>query len=254
MASSPTTRNRLGKQATGDNTGTWGTTLNAQTIDLIDESLDGFSSVAVAAGVTLTSTNYATDQARKRVLKFTGAGGFKITIPGVEKFYVVDNQCSAAITIGTSGGVAASIATGTVTGVYCDATDCTAFTQGTGAAATTSVSGIVELATAAEALTGTDTVRALTPSSIGTSNQSLGTTGYKKLPGGLIIQWGIAAFAAASTGTFSFTTTFSSVYAVLVNSEAETVTAAVTSFTTSGLTIKLSASSSMNCRYIAIGA
>ena len=41
MPSSYTTSNRLEKQATGENTNSWGTRLNAYTTDMLDESLDG---------------------------------------------------------------------------------------------------------------------------------------------------------------------------------------------------------------------
>lgn len=58
--------------------------------------------------------------------------------------------------------------------------------------ATTSAKGIVELATGAETLTGTDTTRAVTPASL-TSGLSKAAAGYMKLPGGLIIQWGKSA-------------------------------------------------------------
>lgn len=60
--------------------------------------------------------------------------------------------------------------------------------------ASTSASGIVELTTAAEALAGTDAVRALTAAAF-SGSKSLGTSGYYKLPGGFIIQW----FAVTST-------------------------------------------------------
>lgn len=129
MASTPTTRNRFNKQGVGDNSGTWGTVLNEQDFDLIDEALDGYESIAVAANVTLTSTNYASDQARNRVLKFTGAGGFNVTIPGVEKWYVIHNACTAAVTVKTAGGAGASVPASAVTFVYCDGTDCTAATN-----------------------------------------------------------------------------------------------------------------------------
>jgi len=62
-------------------------------------------------------------------------------------------------------------------------------------AATETASGIVKLATAAEAQALTSAVVALTPARLvdafGGANQSLSGNGYQKLPGGLIIQWGI---------------------------------------------------------------
>jgi hypothetical protein len=65
-------------------------------------------------------------------------------------------------------------------------------------AATTSAKGLVELATTAETLTGTDTARAVTPAGIAGS-KSLAASGYYKLPGGLIVQWGTAVGGAEYT-------------------------------------------------------
>lgn len=137
MASTPTPRNRLNRQGTGDNVNAWGGILNTQDFDLIDESLDGVAVIPVAGNVTASSVNYATDQARKRVLKFTGAGGFTVTIPGVEKFYIVDNACAAAVTIKTIAGASVTIATGQRTFLYCDGLHCFGATN-TGSALFTS--------------------------------------------------------------------------------------------------------------------
>lgn len=130
MASTATTRNRLNKQGTGDNTGTWGNVLNTQGIDLIDEALDGFTSIAISGNVTLSSTNYATDQSRKRVLRLTGSPGasYTVTIPSVEKFYVVLNSTNASQTI-KAAGIGVSIPPAVMTTVVCDGTDCFAPAQ-----------------------------------------------------------------------------------------------------------------------------
>lgn len=124
MSSTPTTRNRFERQGTGDNSGTWGQVLNTAVFELIDEALDGHESIAVNGNVTLTSVNYSTDQARKRILTFTGTGGFAVTVPGVSKFYVIRNAAAAAITVKTAGGTGASVAAGALTGLMCDGTDC----------------------------------------------------------------------------------------------------------------------------------
>ena len=72
---------------------------------------------------------------------------------------------------------------------------------------TTSYSGVLELATNAETITGTDTSRAVTPAGVAAvvgglfdgSDQLLAQNGYQKFPGGLIIQWG-----RNSGGTYNF--------------------------------------------------
>jgi len=121
MASVATTRLRLDKQATGDNPNAWGVRLNAA-LDLIDESA-GVSVVPVAAPVTLTSNNFSSDQSRRAVLRFTGAGGFLVTVPSVEKLYLIDNRCAADVTVATVSGLAATIRAGSKVPVYIDAVD-----------------------------------------------------------------------------------------------------------------------------------
>jgi len=123
MVSTATTRNRFNKQGTGDNTNTWGTKLNGEVFDLIDEALDGYVAVTVSGNVTLTSTNYVTDQARMRQLWLSGDGGYTVTIPGVQKFYIVYNACSAAVTF-TAGGVTCSVPASQSRLVFTNGTDC----------------------------------------------------------------------------------------------------------------------------------
>ncbi len=121
-----TTRNRLVKQATNENRNTWGTTLNGGMIDLVDEAIDGFTSLSMSGNVTLTNTDGTTDQARKRVLNVTSTGGATrtITIPAVEKYYVVRNAGAQYITIKTASGTGVVVLAGTNAEIICDALDC----------------------------------------------------------------------------------------------------------------------------------
>lgn len=75
--------------------------------------------------------------------------------------------------------------------------------------ASTTVKGIVELATAAEALAGTDTVRAITPDAFA-GNKSLASSGYYKFPGGLVVQWGQISSGGSADGSVVFPVAFSS--------------------------------------------
>lgn len=72
---------------------------------------------------------------------------------------------------------------------YFRATNIVANSASSTPSASETVQGIVELATAAETLTGSSTSLALTPGGFA-GNKSLATNGYYKLPGGLILQWG----------------------------------------------------------------
>jgi hypothetical protein len=121
MPSSYTDRNRLEKQATGENLSTWGDRLNDNVIGLVDEALDGVTTISTSGSHTLTSNNAATDQARKRVIDITAASGTTtITIPNVEKLYFVRNGSTGASTITTGSGTSATVGGGVNKWVYCD--------------------------------------------------------------------------------------------------------------------------------------
>lgn len=123
MTSTATTRNRTEQQGTGDNLNTWGARLNASVFALIDEALDGVTSITVSGTVTLSSANFTVDEARRRVLNVTGGTGGAVNIPNVEKVYMVRNAASGAVTIGVTGAVGASRASvpaGSGAIVFCD--------------------------------------------------------------------------------------------------------------------------------------
>ena len=108
MASTFTTRLRLEKQATGENANTWGDKTNTN-FDLIDESINGYSSKSVAGSsdVTLTNSNATADESRQKVLEFTGTltGNINVLLPTVESNYVVFNNTagSQTLTVATTG-------------------------------------------------------------------------------------------------------------------------------------------------------
>lgn len=124
MTSSYTTRNKVLKQGTGDNPNSWGDEQNTKTIDLFDTALDGVTSLTITGDVTLTSSNGAADQSRGRALKLSGSVAATITIPALEKWYIVSNGTSATQTIATSGGgTSVTVLAGEVVFVFCDATN-----------------------------------------------------------------------------------------------------------------------------------
>lgn len=123
MPSSYTTRNRLEKQATGENTNSWGTRLNAYTSDMVDESLDGRAAYTLSGTKTLSSANGTTDEARCRVQHITGGTGGTVTIPAVQKSYFVINEASGSVNF-TAGGVQAAVPAASNLWVHCDGTDC----------------------------------------------------------------------------------------------------------------------------------
>lgn len=123
MADTPTSRNRLRKQEIGAKTNAWGTDLNEDGgSDRLDEALDGVESYTLSGDKTLTSTDYETDEARMRVQNVTGGTGGTITIPAVEKNYLIRNAASGDVTI-TNGSNSIVVKAGNITPVFTDGID-----------------------------------------------------------------------------------------------------------------------------------
>jgi len=135
MPSSFTSRLKLERQASGENSGTWGNLVN-YVFNRIDSSTKGYQSVDVAgsANVTLTSNNSTTntddsttdDQVHNSVLEFTGTltGNINVFTDAVETNYTVFNNTSGAfsLTFGPTGGTGVVLTQGQKTLVYTDGT------------------------------------------------------------------------------------------------------------------------------------
>ena len=128
MVSTASSSLKLRKQGTGDNLNTWGSALNSDVIDLIDEAVAQQVTISLTGNHTLTSTNYATNESRHIYLKFTDGGLGSVptvTAPSIEKFWWIKNAGSTyAITFGVSGGTTVSIPAGKTVAVFSDGTDC----------------------------------------------------------------------------------------------------------------------------------
>jgi len=87
---------------TGENAGTWGSTTNTN-LQILEEAVRGYVAVGVAsADATLSLTDGSTgDSIRNSVIAFTGtlAGNRIITVPAVEKWWIMDNQTGGAYTL-----------------------------------------------------------------------------------------------------------------------------------------------------------
>ena len=122
-----TSRIRLEKQANGENSGTWGTVLNQNVIDLVDDAIAGYTIVSCSAtAVELTTNNGSSDQARSAVLELQGTltSSVDITIPSVSKIYYVKNNTSGSypITLKTAATTAkTTVAQGGTAPFICDA-------------------------------------------------------------------------------------------------------------------------------------
>lgn len=157
---------------------------------------------------------------------------------------------------------------GTLSGSTTNAVTATSHTHAI-SGASTSVKGVVELATNAETLAGTDAAKAVTPAALASFTKSLGTDGYARLPGGMILQWGRISLAnnENTVGTLTFPLAFPNACLQVVTTVEGNSTAsndALEAYLITGSISKTSASvrfgssgSSWNAtnyvRYIAIG-
>ena len=110
MPSSFTSRLKLERQASGENSGTWGNLVN-YVFNRVDASVKGYQAVPVggSANVTLTSNNSTSntddsttdDQVHNAVLEFTGAltGDIHVFTDAVETQYILFNNTTGSQTL-----------------------------------------------------------------------------------------------------------------------------------------------------------
>jgi hypothetical protein len=149
--------------ATGEQSGTWGTTTNNNLGDAaLGEAITGSADVAFSSAdvtVTLTDTN-ASQAARNLRLNLTGTtGGARSLILGsgcqIEKLYLINNTCADAITVKNTSGSGIAVAAGKSMFVYNNGTNVVdAVTQFNGTIPLASgVTGVLPLANGGTAST-----------------------------------------------------------------------------------------------------
>jgi hypothetical protein len=125
MASTFTSILRLELMGTGDQSDTWGTTMDNQ-LTLIENAIAKNQAISITGGTTTLSTsNGADDQSRSLCIDATGVlvSNGVIIVPSKSKMYMVRNGTSGAftLTVKTAAGTGVAIPqTSTVVIVYCD--------------------------------------------------------------------------------------------------------------------------------------
>jgi len=119
---------RLSLQANGENVNSWGTTTNTNLGTLIEEAITGSASVVMAdANYTLSTSNGATDEARKATLSVTGTNTAlrDVIVPALTKAYYVYNGTTGgySIRVKTSGGSGITVPNGKRMILWCDGTN-----------------------------------------------------------------------------------------------------------------------------------
>ena len=164
---------RLKEIATGDESGTWGTSTNTN-LELIGESL-GFATVQFSSDADQTETvaDGSTDGARSLYIKVTSSGNLSATrtltiAPNtLKRVHIIENATSGSqsINISQGSGGNVTILTGEVKAVYLDG-------AGSGAEV---VDAFTDLSIAGANLTGTPTAPT---ASAGTNTTQVATTAF----------------------------------------------------------------------------
>ena len=184
--------------ATGEQSGTWGTTTNNNLgNDALGEAITGSADVAFSSAdvtVTLTDTN-ASQAARNLRLNLTGtSGGARQLILGsgcqIEKLYLINNGLADAVTVKNTSGTGIAVPAGKTMFVFNNGTNVvdatthlSSLTLGTDLAVTeggTGASSQTAYAVLAGGTTSTGAYQSV--ASVGTSGQVLTSNGAGALP------------------------------------------------------------------------
>lgn len=176
MASTYSTNLKLQLMTTGENSTTWGTVTNTNLGTALEEAIVGSADVTFASGnetLTLSNSN-ATQTARNLRLNLTGTTGGStrtLTVPDVEKAYIVNNGCADAIEVKNSTGSNVSVPAGKTMWVY-----------STGSNVVDAVTSLTSLAVGGsdvvtESATQTLTNKTLTAAELGSSTATTQSTG-----------------------------------------------------------------------------
>ena len=125
MPSTFTTNTGIEKPAQGEQSGSWGITVNTNS-DILDRALNGVVSLSLAGtSSNLTTSNGATSDGQNKVLLCTGtlAAAHTITIlpADAQKVYYVKNDATKTVTFSQgSGATTANVKTGSFAIIYAD--------------------------------------------------------------------------------------------------------------------------------------
>jgi len=119
----------LNLQATGENSGTWGDLTNVN-LQNIDNAIAGVVTITLTGNTTLafttnsSSTTFTDEAGRNKTIILSGslsATTVTVTVPNIEKDYVIINNSGGTATISSGGSTTVSIATGFKNYVIVDA-------------------------------------------------------------------------------------------------------------------------------------
>ena len=124
MPSSYTTNTGIEKPATGEQSGTWGDTVNTNS-DILDRALNGVGSIALSGtSHTLQTQDGVLSDGQFRVLVFggspTGTNTITVAPNDAQKLYFVKNNSGQSIIVSQGSGTTVTISAGDSDIIYCD--------------------------------------------------------------------------------------------------------------------------------------
>lgn len=98
--------------ATGENSGTWGNVTNTNLGTALEQAITGSVDVTVNSDTTLslTDTN-AAQNARALRLNLTGSGSANLTVPAIQKLYLINNATLGTVTVKNATGATIAVPT-----------------------------------------------------------------------------------------------------------------------------------------------
>tara|TARA_R100000963_G_C4642969_1_gene106696 strand:+ start:1517 stop:2443 length:927 start_codon:yes stop_codon:yes gene_type:complete len=128
MASTYTSITRLEKQGDGENPNTWGTRLNQNVLDLVDQAIGQYTIVSVSSAArTLTVVDGAADESRSPFIELQGTitTSLNVIIPNVGKSYVINDNTTRSdatktITLKTATGSGTLVKPSRISQFICD--------------------------------------------------------------------------------------------------------------------------------------
>ena len=124
MASTYTSNTGIEKPGTGEQSGTWGDTVNTNS-DILDRALNGVLTLALSgASSTLTTTDGTLSNGQYKLIIFSGtpSGTHTLTVApnNAQKIYFLYNTSSETIIISQGSGSTVTLPSGESDVVYCD--------------------------------------------------------------------------------------------------------------------------------------
>jgi len=124
-----TTSLGLVKPAAGEAAGTWGTLINTELTDMLEEAIAGYVSIEIT-GDTILSTNVTgtSCESRHAIIRLTSGtlgSNSDITVPDLAKIWIINNATTGGqtVTVKTANDAGVVIPNGKTAILYCDGAD-----------------------------------------------------------------------------------------------------------------------------------